>query len=71
MAFSYLRGHKIEFVDGEWIYCDTKEPTSKTFEARCCGQGQVNEAYVQFLDGKCVNGKDSLYLMNILKRHSN
>ena len=37
MAFSYLRGHKIEFVDGEWIYCDTKEPTSKTFEARSCG----------------------------------
>lgn len=32
-----LRGHEIEFTNGEWIYSDTKEPTASTWESRSCG----------------------------------
>jgi len=37
MITSTLRGHKIEYVNGVWIYSDTKEPTAKTHESRSCG----------------------------------
>lgn len=30
MKKSYLRGHKIEKIDSEWVFSDTKEPTVKT-----------------------------------------
>lgn len=36
----------------------------------CCGHGNVNKAYVQFLDGTSVNGKDAMTIQNILKKHS-
>jgi hypothetical protein len=89
-----LRGHEIAFINGEWIYCDTKEPTTQTHEDRscghcsmsntpeghdgclgtlkgimnaCCGHGQTNESYVQFLDGHCVHGEDANTILNILK----
>lgn len=37
MNKSYLRGHEIEDVDGQFIYCDTKEPTASTYQNRPCG----------------------------------
>lgn len=36
-ATSYLRGHEIEFLNGEWVYSDTKEPTVQTWQERPCG----------------------------------
>ena len=35
----------------------------------CCGHGEVNEAYVQFLDGKCISGEDAIVVMTILKKY--
>lgn len=32
-----LRGHKIQFVNDEWAYCDTGESTAETWENRPCG----------------------------------
>jgi hypothetical protein len=34
---SYLRGHEIELVNGKWIYSDTKELTTETWQSRTCG----------------------------------
>ena len=36
----------------------------------CCGHGNVNKAYVQFLDGTSINGKDAIAIQDILKKHS-
>lgn len=36
MVKSFLRGHGIEFTNGEWIYCDTKESTTSSYEDRPC-----------------------------------
>jgi hypothetical protein len=98
LAKSYLRGNEIEFVNGEWIYSDTKEPTiiegrynerpcgfcglSNTKEGHdgclgtlkgimnaCCGHGQTNEAYVQFLDKTCVHGEDAITILDVLKKY--
>ena len=93
---SHLRGHEIEFSNGEWVYSDTKEPTVTGWQNRpcghcqqfntkeghdaclgtligvmnaCCGHGDNKEAYVQFLDGNVVNGKDSLAIIEILKKY--
>ena len=33
----YLRGHQIEFIDDEFVYCDTKESTADTWKERPCG----------------------------------
>lgn len=97
MSESYLRGYKIEMLNGEWVFSDTKESTVKTWRKRpcghcgeyntpeghdgclgtlqgimnaCCGHGQINDAYVQFLDGFTINGKDAVTVMQILKNHS-
>lgn len=32
-----LRGHPIEWVNREWVYCDTKQPTQDTWQGRPCG----------------------------------
>jgi len=37
-AISTYRGHKIEFIDNDWIFSDTKESTSKTHKERSCGK---------------------------------
>lgn len=36
----------------------------------CCGHGNKNKAYVQFLDGTCIRGNDAITIQNILKRNS-
>ena len=93
---SKLRGHDIEFINSEWIYCDTKEPTVNNYQNRpcgncgknstkeghdaclgtlpsvmnaCCGHGLEDEAYVQFLDGFSIKGKDAILIMDILKKY--
>lgn len=33
----YLRGHLIECIDNEWVFCDTKESTADTWKERPCG----------------------------------
>lgn len=37
MTKSKLRGHDIEFLNEEWVYSDTKEPTATTYKERLCG----------------------------------
>ena len=37
MVKNNLRGHKIEFLNNQWVYCDTKEPTTETHMDRACG----------------------------------
>lgn len=37
----------------------------------CCGHGDITEAYVQFLDGFCIRGKDAKIVLGILKKWSN
>lgn len=32
-----LRGHEIEFKDGEWVYSDNKDPTRFNWKERACG----------------------------------
>lgn len=34
----------------------------------CCGHGNKNDAYIQFLDGKCIHGEDAITIQNILKK---
>lgn len=34
----------------------------------CCGHGVENEAYVQFLDGVSIHGKDAVDVIEILKK---
>ncbi|WP_431785857.1 hypothetical protein [Paenibacillus lactis] len=36
-AKSHWRGHEIEFVDDQWVFSDTGEPTSTTYDTRDCG----------------------------------
>lgn len=35
---SLLRGHRIHFESGRWVYSDTSEPTEKMHKKRPCGQ---------------------------------
>jgi len=43
MIKSKLRGHEIEFLNGEWVYLDTKEPSRFTYLERSCGKcGEKN-----------------------------
>ncbi|MCM3257046.1 hypothetical protein M3664_04525 [Paenibacillus lautus] len=37
VAKSHWRGHEIEFLDGQWVFSDTKEPTQTTYDTRACG----------------------------------
>ena len=36
-AKSHFRGHEIEYLNGEWVFSDTKESTVTTYETRPCG----------------------------------
>lgn len=37
----------------------------------CCGHGDITEAYVQFLDGFCIRGRDAKIVLGILKKWNN
>ena len=43
--------------------------TLKGIMNACCGHGNVNEAYVQFLDGYCVRKEDAIIILEILKKY--
>lgn len=89
-----LRGHKIERLNGKFVYSDTKEPTKKGYFKRpcgncgkdrtkeghdgclgtlpgvmnaCCGHGEIDECYIQFLDGSAIYGKEAKIVQDILK----
>lgn len=61
-------------------YCG-KEPTEDGHDGcigelmglmnACCGHGETEDAYVQFLDKTCVRGIDAVIIMDILKDWSN
>ena len=37
MTKAKLRGHDIEYINGQWVYSDTAEPTITTHLNRPCG----------------------------------
>ena len=39
MAKSHFRGNQIEFINNEFVYSDTKQPTAETHKDRPCGNG--------------------------------
>ncbi|MGM1044805.1 MAG: hypothetical protein ACQEXX_01525 [Bacillota bacterium] len=41
-AKSYWRGHEIEFLNDEWVFSDTKEPTLTSHYKRPCGHCQLH-----------------------------
>jgi len=34
----------------------------------CCGHGNINQMYVQFLDSHCISGQDAKTIIEILKK---
>jgi len=36
----------------------------------CCGHGQINDAYIQFLDSFSIYGKDAKVIIDILKKYN-
>ena len=36
----------------------------------CCGHGSIENAYIQFLDGFSIDGKDAKKILNVLKKYS-
>jgi hypothetical protein len=43
--------------------------TLKGIMNACCGHGQINEAYVQFLDGAAIHKEDAIVIMDVLKKY--
>ena len=37
----------------------------------CCGHGNIDEAYIQFLDGVCVQGEKAFSIIKELKANGN
>ena len=35
----------------------------------CCGHGDIADAYVQFLDGFSIQGKDAVVILGVLKKY--
>lgn len=35
----------------------------------CCGHGDLDECYIQFLDGECIRGEDAKIIQDILKKY--
>lgn len=35
----------------------------------CCGHGEEDQAYIQFLDGYCIYGQDAAVILEILKKY--
>lgn len=46
MVYTYSRGHRIEWEEGEWVYADTREPVEGS-DRGCvrCGRLPTNEGY--------------------------
>jgi hypothetical protein len=35
----------------------------------CCGHGDIEDAYVQFLDGFSISGEDAIIILEVLKKY--
>lgn len=35
----------------------------------CCGHGEIDECYIQFLDGESVRGIDAKIILDVLKKY--
>ena len=35
----------------------------------CCGHGVEGDAYIQFLDGEDIRGRDAVIILNVLKKY--
>lgn len=35
----------------------------------CCGHGNIEECYIQFLDDECIRGEDAKIILDILKKY--
>jgi hypothetical protein len=44
--------------------------TLKGIMNACCGHGDREETYIQFLDGTDVRGEDARIIIDILKKHA-
>ena len=91
-----LRGHEIEWRDGEWFYVASGKPTVDNWDKTpcgncgemptmenhdmclgnlpgvmnaCCGHGDVEEAYIQFLDGNTISGESAVIILEELKMY--
>lgn len=45
MVSSYSRGHLIYYVDGEWVYVDTREICDNKRPCKKCGRLPTEEGY--------------------------
>lgn len=45
MISSYIQGHKVEYVNGKWRYCDNKEDISNIRPCKKCGKEAILEGY--------------------------
>jgi len=45
MIHSYMRGHKIEFVNNEWLYSDDKSPANDNRPCINCGHLPTKEGF--------------------------
>ena len=45
MIKSFQRGHRITFVNNQWVYEDTKEPIKKERACVRCGKMPTKEGY--------------------------
>ncbi|UZV41106.1 hypothetical protein vBVpaMR16F_40 [Vibrio phage vB_VpaM_R16F] len=34
----------------------------------CCGHGDIEVAYIQFWDSKCIRGQEAMEIINSLKK---
>ena len=45
MPTSHTRGHKIEYANSKWQYCDTKEDISSKRACKRCGKAPTRNGY--------------------------
>ena len=70
-AASYYRGHKIEYINNEWVYSDTKKLVSENKNRACgkCGKSETKEGHDAclgilpgFMNACCGHGVDEPYI---------
>jgi hypothetical protein len=70
MIHSYNRGHKILFINNQWIYEDTKKPIDNNRPCKKCGKKPIKEGYdacMGYIDGAksscCGHGIEKEYII--------
>lgn len=54
MITSTIRGHSVEFIDGKWVYSDTKRTIKKERPCIRCGKMPTIDGYdscIGFIEG--------------------